>query len=98
MKLKVKFIDAAAHKKLPDYYPEVGTIGEIECVLSEIPANRLFFIHWPNGSTSFDDFWCADSGRLSYFINNEWLTFEQVKAIFGGTEATRKETKEERQC
>lgn len=69
---KVRFINAAAHKESPEYYPEVGTIGVIVPV-EGTDFERLvddFAIQWPKGSTEFigvgtrGDCWLADEESL----------------------------------
>lgn len=50
---KVRFINAKAHENMPEYYPEVGTIGTI------IPSTWDYFevkflIDWPEYSTGMN--------------------------------------------
>ncbi len=56
---KVRYIDKANHEAQPQYYPEVGTIGEIKNIkpLGDGLDREVFFIQWPNGTTSRDDRW-----------------------------------------
>ncbi len=46
----------ACHKKLPEFYPEDGTIGTISCPGSGDYEVR---VQWPKGSTSEEDEWWA---------------------------------------
>lgn len=69
---QVRFINAKAHEEMPEYYPEVGTIGVIVPV-EGTDFERLvddFAIQWPKGSTEFigvgtrGDCWLADEENL----------------------------------
>lgn len=50
---KVRFINAKAHEEMPEFYPEVGTIGTIiPCTWSYFEVE--FLIDWPERSTGMD--------------------------------------------
>lgn len=53
---KVKFVNEKKHKGYPDFYPQVGTVGEIvECF-----DNGEIKVQWPKDSTSLSDKWYCD--------------------------------------
>ena len=63
---KVRFINAEAHEEMPQYYPEVGTVGIIVPVKGT-DFERLvddFAVQWPNGSTTGTDCCLADEKSL----------------------------------
>lgn len=63
---KVRFINAQAHEEMPEYYPEVGTVGILLSVKGT-DFERLvddFAVQWPNGSTTGTDCWLADEKSL----------------------------------
>lgn len=52
---KVKFINEWWHAKAPEYYPPVGTVGEI--INSD---DRGICVHWPEGVTiGAGCWWCT---------------------------------------
>lgn len=70
---KVRFINAKAHKEMPEYYPKVGTISTI------VPASyhpdgyfeeEDFIVKWPKGSTSWIDLWAVDEEDLELVEEN----------------------------
>lgn len=69
---KVRFINAEAHEEMPEFYPEVGTIGVIVPVKGT-DFERLvddFAVQWPEGSTEYagvgtrGDCWLSDEESL----------------------------------
>lgn len=52
---KVRFTCAMMHEFCPEFYPEPGTVGVIE---QEAKLGG-FWIQWPKGSTSRDDYYHA---------------------------------------
>lgn len=54
---QVRFINAKAHEEMPDYYPEVGTIGIVVPVAGTDFEHLVddFAIQWHKGSTSGND-------------------------------------------
>ena len=63
---QVRFINAKAHEEMPDYYPEVGTIGTVVPVAGTDFEHLVddFVIQWHKGSTSGNDCWLADEESL----------------------------------
>lgn len=59
---KVRYVDEAGHRINPRYYPAVGTIGEIVGVIGV--AGGDYWVQWPEGTTSNDDYWCCGHHRL----------------------------------
>ena len=57
---KVRYVDEAGHKTYPNYYPAVGTIGEIKH-FDDIGDP---WVQWPKGTTSLGDCWCCGRHRL----------------------------------
>lgn len=57
---KVRFIDSDKHEQYPEYYPEVGTIGEIQ----RIDDAGDPWVQWPAGTTSYSDCWCCNPERV----------------------------------
>ena len=53
---KVVFVVEKKHKKYPQYYPEVGTVGTI----LGCDNNTCAFVKWEKGSTSLDDHWVCE--------------------------------------
>ena len=47
----VAFTDADAHKWMPQYYPQAGTVGQV----TQEWSNGTVSVQWPAGSTSGDD-------------------------------------------
>ena len=54
----VRFIDENKHKTYPQYYPELGTIGEAVYVRDASACDLR--VQWPSGSTSGDDQWWVE--------------------------------------
>lgn len=57
---KVKFIDERKHTIHPEFYPEVGTIGEVVKITETVkdPVDGDYFVlsvQWPKNSTSRND-------------------------------------------
>ena len=81
---QVRFINAKAHEEMPEYYPEVGTIGII-CYYSY----NDFYIRWPTGSTSMDDVWtCSESSlelieETTDYTPEKYGIVEAVKIFYG---------------
>lgn len=48
---RVEFIDADSHEDYPDFYPPVGTVGEVTAVLC---GGKMINVHWPKGTTAGD--------------------------------------------
>ena len=55
-RVRFKGMGDACHAKLPQYYPEDGTIG---IVFFASPADDEVYVQWPKGSTSGNDLWWA---------------------------------------
>lgn len=55
----VIFVDAKAHEREPEFYPEPGTVGEIIRV-----SRHGLNVRWPKGSTSWDDVWGCSFSRV----------------------------------
>lgn len=60
---KVRFIDEAAHRDNPGWFPAVGTIGTHNGDGS--------MVQWPAGSTSQDDLWCCESGQIVKYTGQD---------------------------
>lgn len=58
---KVVFTDADAHKIIPCYFPEPGTVGKI---LGKNPCNGELLVEWKKGSTILDDMWICDTSQI----------------------------------
>lgn len=58
---KVRFIDGESHEKAPEYYPKVGTVGEVVIVDKKDGAE---LVQWPIGSTSDNDRWWCSCERV----------------------------------
>lgn len=56
---KVKFLSEELHEETPEYYPLVGTVGEV--VDHEKDG---CWIEWPEGTTSYDDCWWSENVYL----------------------------------
>lgn len=70
---KVRFINAKAHKEMPQWFPEVGTIGIIIPVIENSSFSGIvddFVVQWPKGSTSSKDIWAADEENLELVEEN----------------------------
>ena len=52
---KVRFTNAKAHEEMPDFYPEVGTVGIIVSVEGTDFEHLVddFAVQWPRGTTSW---------------------------------------------
>lgn len=57
--MKVRFIDADTHKENPEYFPVIGTVGEVVGIEGYIAK-----VQWPKGSTSEKDCWYARYERI----------------------------------
>lgn len=54
---KVRMIDETGHRDIPDWFPDVGTVGTVTEV-----GFHTHLIQWPKKSTSKTDEWyCADT-------------------------------------
>ena len=60
---KVKMIDETDHRDIPDWFPDVGTIGTVTEV-----GFPTCLIQWPKGSTSGKDEWYCDVPRLEVLL------------------------------
>lgn len=64
---KVRFINAEAHEEMPEFYPEVGTVGII-VPGSYCPDSCLreedYLVKWTKGSTSRMDVWACGEESL----------------------------------
>lgn len=62
---KVRYVDEAGHRSNPCYYPAVGTIGEIKDVVDVVDVLGVnYWVQWPEGTTSYNDYWCCGQHRL----------------------------------
>ena len=57
---KVRYVDEAGHKTHPEYYPAVGTVGEIKAT-DDLGDS---WVQWPEGTTSYNDYWRCGHRRL----------------------------------
>lgn len=67
MGMRVRFTNADDHETMPDFFPPVGTIGEVintTCCDDEEDDIDCVFIQWPEGSTSDDDCWYAKPNEI----------------------------------
>lgn len=55
---RVVFKNDSWHKRLPEFYPTVGTIGTV-IGKSQIVKDS-FYIQWPKGTTSDNDEWYCE--------------------------------------
>lgn len=62
---KVRYI-GKDHKKMPEFYPEIGTIGT---VMKE-SGDTDWYIQWPKGSTSGKDCWYCNENDIGLV---EWV-------------------------
>lgn len=53
---KVRYLNASKHFDDAQYYPAVGTIGEVAAIDEEDVVD-YFYVAWPEGSTSGNDLW-----------------------------------------
>lgn len=88
---QVRFINAQAHEEMPEYYPEVGTIGIL------VPTNSRdgywgncdFLVQWPVGSTSMNDVWaCSEESlelveEITDYTPEKYGIVEAVKIFYG---------------
>lgn len=63
---KVRFIDAKSHEFLPEFFPPVGTVGEI----IRFDEDEELLVQWEEGSTSEDDTWYCDEKDVERIENN----------------------------
>ena len=63
---QVRFINAEAHEELPDFYPEVGTVGLLISPegTSFIDIVDDYVVQWPEGSTSLNDIWYCEEDYI----------------------------------
>lgn len=64
---KVRFVNVEAHENLPEYCPEVGTIGIIVPLdgINFVSNIHDFAVQWPKGSTEgIGDCWFASEESL----------------------------------
>lgn len=84
---QVRFINAQAHEEMPEYYPEVGTIG----IIVPVKENEIenFMIQWPKGSTSLDDGWFCEEEfielveEITDYTPEKYGIVEAVKIFYG---------------
>ena len=85
---QVRFINAKAHEEMPEYYPEVGTIGII------VPStwnysNIDFLVDWPKGSTDdIGPFACSEKSlelveEITDYTPEKYGIVEAVKIFYG---------------
>lgn len=55
-RVRFKGMGDACHAKMPEYYPEDGTIGIVSIAPDD---DDEVYVQWPEGSTSGDDMWWA---------------------------------------
>ncbi len=60
---KVKMIDETGHRDVPDWLPDVGTMGTVTEV-----GFPTCLIQWPKGSTSGKDKWYCNGIRLEVLL------------------------------
>lgn len=53
---KVVWMNHALHHERPEFYPPIGTIGEV----IGIAGNMVIDVQRPAASTSLDDCWCCN--------------------------------------
>ena len=53
---KVRFVNAILHWDEPEFYPRVGTVGEVVTLFDREPT---LLVQWEDGSTSDGDCWCC---------------------------------------
>lgn len=61
---KVRMIDEEAHENYPQWFPVVGTVGIVE----KRSYNNNCKVQWSKGTTSIDDKWFCDYGRLEVLL------------------------------
>lgn len=71
---KVKFINDELHNIAPSYYPKVGTVGEIV----KSYEDNTFFVQWPEGTTSDDDFWYVGGQDIELVAHNVSVSDDQI--------------------
>lgn len=62
----VMFNNFILHKSLPDFFPELHTIGSV--VRSD---SQHCLVQWPEGSTSYDDLWEVDRKDIKVCAQEE---------------------------
>lgn len=86
---QVRFINAQAHEEMPEYYPEVGTIGILVPVKKNERETGDFMIQWPKGSTSLDDEWFCEEEfielveEITDYTPEKYGIVEAVKIFYG---------------
>lgn len=60
---KVKMIDETGHRDIPDWFPNVGTVGAVTEV-----GFHTHLVQWPEGTTSGADEWYCDDTRLEVLL------------------------------
>ena len=50
---KVEFMEGRMHEAFPNLYPPTGTVGTV----ISAGIDDLYYVQWPEGSTSDDDKW-----------------------------------------
>ena len=55
--MKVRFIDENSHKREPEFYPAIGTIGRIKSV-----EKHTIKVEWPERTTSENGIWYCFPG------------------------------------
>lgn len=60
---KVTFTSELLHDKYPEYFPAVGTVGEV-VDLKFFVAVGSHWVQWAKGSTSTNDLFLADCADL----------------------------------
>ena len=49
---RVRYLNARTHRTDPEYYPEVGTVGEVIAV-----EKSIILVQWPKGTTAGHGRW-----------------------------------------
>ena len=73
---KVKYI-GKDHRKMPEFYPEIGTIG----IVVKEGGDTDWCIQWPKGSTSGHDRWYCEEESIELFdgkVEEEDMTNEEI--------------------
>ena len=63
---KVRFIGAKSHEFLPEFFPPVGTVGEI----IGFDEDEDLLVQWEKGSTSENDLWSCNKKIVERIENN----------------------------
>lgn len=69
---KVRYI-GNDHKKMPEFYPEIGTAG---IVINSLKDSFDVYIQWKKGSTSKKDCWYCDKDDIELIIED--ITNEEI--------------------